>query len=123
MKRGRSTGNPNAAERAWIDTVKRLGCLCCIARGYPHDQDGPAVEAHHLLSGGIRRGHLHTLGLCAWHHRGRLIVNGWSHTQHRTQLGPSLAEGSVPFHAAFGDDESLMAAQHRLIEQSSRKAA
>ena len=123
MRRGRSTGNPTAAERQWLDTVKRLGCLCCIARGYPHDPDGAVVEAHHLLSGGIRRGHLHSIGLCAWHHRGRLIVTGWTHAQHRQLLGPSLAEGSVPFHAAFGDDDALMAAQHRLIEQNTRKAA
>lgn len=123
MRRGRSTGKPTRAESAWIDTVKRLGCLCCIARGYPHDPDGPAVEAHHLLSGGIRRGHLHTVGLCAWHHRGRLIVQGWTHAQHRERLGPSLAEGSVPFHEAFGDDDALMSAQHRLIEQNTRIAA
>ena len=121
MKRGRSTGNPTRAESAWIDAVKRAGCLCCIAKGYPHDPDGSAVEAHHLLSGGIRRGHLHTVGLCAWHHRGRLIVSGWSHAQHRQFLGPSLAEGSVPFHAEFGDDDALMAAQVRLLDQ--RKAA
>lgn len=116
MRRGRSTGNPTRAEREWIDAVKRSGCLCCIARGYRHDPDGPAVEAHHLLSGGIRRGHLFSVGLCAWHHRGRLIVSGWSHAQHRQRLGPSLAEGSVPFHAEFGDDESLMAAQVRLLD-------
>ncbi|MCD9005199.1 Ref family protein [Luteimonas sp. XNQY3] len=122
MRRGRSTSKPTREESAWIDTVKRLGCLCCRARGYPHDPDGPVVEAHHLLYGGIRRGHLHTVGLCAWHHRGRLIVYGWSHAQHRQFLGPSLAEGSGPFRVEFGDDESLMAAQHRLIEKSSRKA-
>lgn len=123
MRRGRSTGKPTRAESAWIDTVKRLGCLCCIARGYPHDPDGPAVEAHHLLSGGIRRGHEHTVGLCAWHHRGRLIVQGWTHAHHRELLGPSLAEGSVPFHEAFGDDDALMAAQLRLIDQNTRTAA
>lgn len=118
MKRGRSTGNPTRAEAAWIDAVKRAGCLCCIARGYRHDPDGPLVEAHHLLSGGIRRGHLHTVGLCAWHHRGRLIVTGWTHAQHRAQLGPSLAEGSVPFRDAFGDDDALMAAQKRLLDNT-----
>lgn len=123
MRRGRSTSNPTAAERAWIDAIKRAGCVCCIARGYPLDADGPAVEAHHLLSGGIRRGHLHTVGLCQWHHRGRQIVYSWSHAQHRGRLGPSLAEGSVPFREAFGDDDALMAAQHRLLARNQRTAA
>lgn len=117
-RRNRRPGNRamTAEESAWVDRVKRRGCVCCIARGYPHDPDGPLVEAHHLLSGGIRRGHRHVIGLCAWHHRGRLIVTCWSHAQHRKHLGPSLAEGSVSFHAEFGDDESLMAAQVRLLD-------
>lgn len=116
MKRGRSTGNPTKAESAWIDTIKRAGCICCQARGFKHDQDGPAVEAHHLLSGGIRRGHSETVGLCAWHHRGRLIVEGWSHADHRERLGPSLAEGSVRFHVHFGDDDKLQCMQRDLLE-------
>lgn len=123
MRRGRSTGNPTASERAWLRAVKHHGCLCCIARGYPHDQNGSEVEAHHLLSGGIRRGHLHTVGLCAWHHRGRLIATGWTHATHRRLLGPSLAEGSIPFHAAFGDDDSLMAQQQRLLNSTGARAA
>lgn len=115
MKRGRSTGKPTAAEDAWIKAVKRRGCICCISRGYEHDPDGPEVEAHHLLSGGIRRGHLHTVGLCIWHHRGRLLVSGWSFAAHRTGLGPALSEGSVPFHEAFGSDVELMGQQRALL--------
>jgi hypothetical protein len=116
MKRGRSTGNPTKAEAAWIDTIKRAGCVCCIELGYPHDRDGPMVEAHHLLSGGIRRGHSETVGLCAWHHRGRLIVQGWSHADHRERLGPSLAEGSTTFRERFGDDDELQRKQRALLE-------
>jgi hypothetical protein len=121
MKRGRSTGNPTKAEAAWIDAIKRAGCICCEAEGFPHEDGGSVVEAHHLLSGGIRRGHIYTVGLCAWHHRGRLIVEGWSHADHREWLGPSLAEGSVPFHAHFGDDDRLQQKQRDLLEL--RKAA
>jgi len=103
------------AEAARIDAVKRAGCVCCIARGYKPDDDAPAVEAHHLLSGGIRRGHRYTVGLCAWHHRGRLIVQGWDHARHRAELGPSLAEGSVPFAAAFGSDDELLGIADAMI--------
>lgn len=123
MRRGRSTGNPTRTEAAWLRSVKHAGCVCCAAHGYYRDQDGPLAEAHHLLSGGIRRGHMHTVGLCAWHHRGQLIVNAWTHSTHRRLLGPSLAEGSVPFHESFGDDDSLMAATHELIARQHRNAA
>lgn len=123
MRRGRSTGNPTNAEAAWLRAVKHAGCVCCAARGYYREEAGPLAEAHHLLIGGIRRGHLHTVGLCAWHHRGRLIVTGWTHATHRRLLGPSLGEGSVPFHEAFGDDDALMAATHALIARQTTRAA
>lgn len=123
MKRGRSTGNPTKAESAWLQLVKTTGCICCESEGFAHDPDGAMVEAHHLLSGGIRRGHMHTVGLCQWHHRGRLIVEGWTHTNHRERLGPSLAEGSGPFHRWYGDDDKLMQMQHALIERTRGKAA
>jgi hypothetical protein len=123
MKRGRSTGNPTRAEAVWLRTVKHAGCVCCAAHGYYREEGGPLAEAHHLLLGGIRRGHHHTVGLCPWHHRGALIVTGWTHASHRRLLGPSLAEGSVPFHEAFGDDGALMAATHALIARQSSRAA
>ena len=123
MKRGRSTTTMTREERAWVAATKRNGCLCCIARGYAHDRDGSVVEAHHLLSGGIRRGHLYTVGLCAWHHRGRVIVNGWTLATHRRLLGPSLAEGSEPFHQAFGTDDELLEKQRALNGYTTRKAA
>ncbi len=110
FRKNRRPGNKpqTVAESAHIDRVKRAGCVCCIAQGYPHNPDGPRVEAHHLLSGGIRIGHGATVGLCQWHHRSRLIVQGWNHAQHREKLGPSLLEGSVTFHDHFGDDNALL---------------
>lgn len=123
MRRGRSTGNQTRQEAAWIADVKRSGCLCCAIKGYHWDDDGPLVEAHHLLSGGIRRGHLFTVGLCQWHHRGVKAVDGWSLPMHRRLLGASLAEGSVRFREEFGDDESLYSLQQSIVEQLRRKAA
>jgi hypothetical protein len=115
VKRGRSTGKQTKAEAAHVQAVKRSGCLCCIALGYAHDPDGPMVEAHHLLSGGIRLGHMHTLGLCPWHHRGQPFVAGWSIEEHRERLGPPLSEGSVTFHARFGSDQELQRQQRQLL--------
>jgi len=107
-RKKRRPGNKamNKAESAHVDLVKRAGCVCCIAQGFPHNPD-TVVEAHHLLSGGLRIGHGATVGLCAFHHRGRVVVQGWTLAEHRERLGPSLAEGSVPFHAYFGDDATL----------------
>lgn len=114
MKRGRSTTTMTKEEKAWVDRVKRTGCVCCWLLGHHHDEDGPMVEAHHLLSGGIRIGHLATIGLCSWHHRGQLIMFG-NHRIHREQLGPALSEGSGPFHDRFGEDDVLMGHQRVML--------
>lgn len=117
FRKHRRPGNKGKtkAEDSHIDAITRAGCVCCIALGYPHDPDGPRVEAHHLLSGGIRIGHAATVGLCQWHHRSRLVVTGWDHAMHRAKLGPSLLDGSVPFHARFGDDASLIEQQAAIL--------
>lgn len=44
-------------------------------------------------------------------------MEGWSHAMHRNQLGPALSEGSVPFAAAFGDDDTLMEKQVALLNR------
>lgn len=117
LRRKRRPGNRamTVAEKARVDGVKRAGCLCCLAMGFIHDEDGPVVEAHHLLSGGIRRGHLFTVGLCMWHHRARIFVTGWDHAAHRKNLGPTLEQEANAFHALFGSDDALLDSQNRLL--------
>lgn len=117
LRRKRRPGNRamTKAEAARVDAVKRSGCLCCIALGFDHDEDGPMVEAHHLLSGGIRIGHLATIGLCLWHHRARLFVMGWDTAMHRLKLGPSLEQDETAFHEQFGTDEELLEQQNLLL--------
>ncbi|MGP1667490.1 MAG: Ref family recombination enhancement nuclease [Rhodanobacter sp.] len=61
-------------------------------------------EVHHLLSGNRRIGHQDTLPLCPHHHRA--IGKG---------LGPSLANGSKPFHAEYGSDQELLAMTDRAL--------
>jgi hypothetical protein len=56
------------------------------------------------------------IGLCGWHHRAEPWAGqpiAWC----RQSLGPSLAEGSKPFHEFFGSDEELLAIQARLLEK------
>lgn len=110
----------NKEERARVDRVKRLGCIPCRIQGIERDDDAvcevPVAEANHMKSGNLRIGHEATWAGCIWHHKGRLCVTGWTHAQHREVLGPSLAEGAVPFHAHFGTDAELLAEQERLLD-------
>lgn len=123
MKRGRSTKGMTKEEAAWVTAIKLHGCLLCERRGFPRDPDGPLAEAHHLLEGGIRRGHLDTVPLCPWHHRGTLIVAGWTFQTHRRILGPALSEGSVPFHREWGSDDALLRLTRRIIAGKQRAIA
>jgi hypothetical protein len=112
MKRGRSTGKPTKEEAEWIVAVKTHNCVACEVQSLDNPWGG--CDAHHLLSGGRRLGHLFTIGLCPWHHRGVTIghnpVPVW-----RMQFGPSLMDGSKTFHEAYGSDEDLMGLQKRIL--------
>lgn len=118
LRSNRRPGNraQTVAERKRTDAVKRGGCLCCIAKGFEPDMDNPpAVDGHHLTSASLRLGHEFMVGLCVWHHAGRLYVEGWDIDMHRDNLGPSLAEGSKPFNEAFGSDEFLLEWQNERL--------
>lgn len=119
MKRGLSTTTPTAAEAARIVACKEGLCVACVIWG---EMPGvpwnfmvhPGCDYHHLLSGGRRRGHMFGVGLCGWHHRG-LVGFGCTHEEMRAHYGPSLAEGSKPFHATFGSDDQLIARQDQML--------
>lgn len=110
MKRGRSTGKPTKEESEWIVAVKEGPCLACFI----HDGSiRNGCDAHHLLSGGRRIGHLATIGLCEWHHRGMADPDAWL-VNVRHNFGPSLMDGSKLFHAAYGSDAELLELQKRI---------
>lgn len=105
-----STGTPTKAEQARMDAMKEMGqCVACYQIGI-HGR-GP-IEIHHLLSGNKRIGHMATVSLCPWHHRG---VIDMPKTAAEEIFGPSLAHGSKPFRAKFGSDAELMALQNALL--------
>lgn len=108
-------GKPRTkAEQARFDRIKSGPCMACIQRGI--DQTGQGiVEVHHLLSGGRRRGHMFTIGLCAWSHRAYVWHDGITHAYCRKVYGPSLAEGSRPFHNEFGSDDYLLQLQEEFL--------
>lgn len=108
--------------------VKQGVCICCLLRcaakllpakwvqvGHP---DSAAtywglLEAHHTKSGNMRRGHLFTVGMCLWHHRGNQCMppDGWTHDMLRDRYGPSLMDGAALFHATYGTDDELLEVQ------------
>ncbi len=51
---------PTAQERAWMDAITTLGCIACLIDGHP----GTPGAVHHILRGGRRIGHLHSICLC-----------------------------------------------------------
>jgi hypothetical protein len=101
------------AEQARFDAIKHGGCVACMQRGIDMAGQG-LIHVHHLLSGGRRIGHMATIGLCVWHHVAALFF-GCAHAEMRETYGPSLAEGSKPFHAEFGTDKELLDMQNAIL--------
>ena len=117
LRQSRSTGNATVAESARIVLVKRLGCICCMLNrqmGIPTAFFGPC-EAHHLLSGGRRRGHDATIGLCRWHHQAVRPYEAMTTDETVERFGPGVATGSKPFHAMYGTDDELLEFQNALL--------
>lgn len=104
----------SATERAHVERVKATPCLACRIEG---QQAAPYSEAHHLLSGGRRIGHMATIALCAWHHRG-VPLGGWTVRETRAELGPSLMDGSKAFRARYGTDTELLEMQRQMLERA-----
>jgi hypothetical protein len=84
------------------------------------------VEVHHLLDGGVRRGHAFTVGLCPWHHRGVIHIFNPPDVYERNpdenriakmniKYGPSLYHDAHSFHALYGSDDELLAFQNELL--------
>jgi hypothetical protein len=57
-RKGKRT--PTVAERAWMDAITNLGCIACLIEG----RERVPGAVHHILRGGHRIGHMHTICLC-----------------------------------------------------------
>ena len=106
-----STGKPTKSQEQRLARIKTIGCIACRLRGIK----GVLADAHHLLKGGRRIGHDATIALCEWHHRAMPFGDWLDHATCRRLLGPSLAEGSKPFHREFGSDAELLELQNVLL--------
>lgn len=95
----------NKADLARFDMLQRIGCICCRMAGSGYR----APDVHHILVGGRRVSHQHTLPLCPEHHR--IPSTG-------AVVGPSLADGSRVFAAKWGTQEQLLGRVNELIREA-----
>ena len=88
-------------ERQWMSTIGNIGCIVCYLAGHPHTPG----EVHHILSGGRRIGHLHSIYLCSpGHHR-----NGDG------KVKISRHPFKERFEAAYGTEEALLKKTQGLV--------
>lgn len=114
---------PTKAERKRMERIVELGCVACRIESdrMGHGQwcvCGPP-EVHHLLDGGVRRGHSATICLGAFHHRGWIVVPGALSRRQATEwFGPSLYHDARAFHERYGSDDELLAYQNHFLAES-----
>lgn len=101
------------AEKARFGKMIARGCCACRS---DHGRIWlRPVEIHHLLDGGVRRGHQYSVGLCSWHHRGVVPGNDLSVSGATLVYGPSLYHDGKAFKARYGRDDALLAFQEFLL--------
>ena len=98
------------AEKARMQAIKDSGCIACMLA----TRSTQAPDVHHLTSGGRRNGHMQTIGLCPYHHRG-YILEGQTKQSMSSVFGPSYAWGRKTFAEFFGDDEGLLKVQNAVL--------
>lgn len=98
------------ADLARREAIHAGHCMACIQRDI--DVSGQGVVQWHHTAG--KKRHDLTCGLCMWHHMARPFP-GLTHEDMRRDYGPSLAEGSKPFHAEFGSNADLLARQNEYL--------
>jgi hypothetical protein len=122
LRPSRSTGRPTVAESARMGRLKAMGCVACHInreRGlYDKCPGWPYADAHHLLSGGRRRGHLFTLALCKWHHVSHPPIEGMGIEDAIRVYGPSL-ERQKAFRDYYGTDDELLVLQNAILRGDS----
>lgn len=105
-------------QQARQDRARELGCIACmknVLQDFDCNQTRAWSEIHHLTRSGRQIGQDETICLCCWHHRG-MLTNGLNTSENTEIFGPSLAKGSKPFHARYGDNATLLEYQNNLLK-------
>lgn len=106
-----STHAPTQTESQRFAEFEWMGCV--VARLYFGVY--AAYDVHHLLDGGVRRGHMYTIPLAVWYHRGN-PPDGYTVNEATVRFGPSMARDKTAFAARFGSDLELLEAVNAMIE-------
>jgi len=88
------------AEQDWMDRIVQLNCIVCRIEG----NQSPAV-VHHILKGGRRIDHFHTIPLCPAHHNSGLY----------NKRVISRHPWARAFRAKYGTEEELLAKVKELL--------
>ncbi len=102
-----STSKPNAEEKTRLDILSKLPCMCCVVLGKGQPS---RTEIHHLVDKGTRElsgGHMATIPLCSWHHRGSPSRGRGAQEMYRL-YGPSLDRQKKEFVERFGNERALL---------------
>lgn len=108
------------AEQDRFRRLQDLGCICCLKEGFGY----VPPDIHHIVDKGYRRlsgGHLATIPLCPYHHRG-VPPSGFSIDTALGYAGPSLALHKKRFIRRYGTERELLAEVDRRIEELERAA-
>lgn len=92
---------PTAWEKLRIDAAMKGGCYLSrlrVAMGLA--VPAGKFECHHITAGGKRLGHLYTIPLNEYYHRGVVPKDCRNKAEARRRYGASLADGSKRFKAS-----------------------
>ncbi|MBQ1764315.1 MAG: hypothetical protein IIZ92_15610 [Aquincola sp.] len=93
---------PMKREAEWMTAITSYGCIVCRRQG----RGFVPAAVHHLLRGGQRIGHLHSIPLCdPGHHQGATAGSG----------EVSRHPNKTRFEAAYGTEAELLAAVRAAI--------
>lgn len=117
-----STRKPTKAEQAHLDRIHAMPCCACVIEQVSQPS---RTEANHLVDKGYRihsGGHMATIPLCGWHHRGELLYPHTSREMHFL-YGPSMARSPGEFKARYGSQRKLLKLTNRRLYPGAHDAS
>lgn len=111
-----STKRATKAEKERLDAIHCMPCLACDFEIEQHAKAGKRLtqpfptEADHLVDKGSRvlsGGHMATIPLDGWHHRGQ-VLPGHTSSQMAAIYGPSKALNKKAFDERYGGPRILL---------------
>lgn len=111
-----STKTPTKAEEDRLKAIRAMPCIPCEKEKVVQPL---RTEAHHLVDKGTRLlsgGHMATVPMCGWHHRGEPVEYMKPSEMHLI-YGPSFALRKREFIACYGTERELLALTDERLKQ------